>query len=523
MSKKAKKNLREQFHKQNFKRKHINIRLQTTLITVAILALYFFITILNKEIVYEQANNLRISLTESFDYIFVWAINIAAIVLVVLAIIPSTGKLRIGGEDKRPEFSTASWYAMLFSAGVGIGLLFYGVYEPLNHMYESPFYPNASPEINGIATSIFHWGFSGWGVYGIVALSLGYYAYNKDLPLAPRSFLYPLIKEKIYGLPGDMFDAFTIISSLFALASSLGIGAMQINAGFTYLFGIPTSIGLQVILIIVITAIATISIITGIDKGVRILSEANIYLAAFLLIVVLFATDSITAIQNTFMSLGLFFGNSVETHVNLLDYDNKFIQDWTLFYWAWWSSWAIFVGMFIAKVSKGRTFREFAIGVLFVPIVVSSLWFGVFGTAGQEVAASNVNATAELLQSPETTMFVLNEYLFQSGIVRVIINIITIVLVFSFFITSSDSGSIVVDNLASAGVEDTPKIQEVFWASMEGFLAISILVVGGNEALLYLQNSLIILGLPMSIIIIVSSILFAYQIYDDVKKKIKNK
>ncbi len=510
--------LKKGLYEKNFTKFGLDLRLPTTLMTVGILVLYFAYTFINRDTVFDQVLAIKDYIVIHFSTIFMFAINISIVTLLIFLIPKKIKNLRIGGVDAKPEFSTLSWYAMLFSAGVGIGLLFYGVYEPLVHM-NSPLFSSGTDSIKGITTAVFHWSLAGWAVYGICGLALAYYAYNRNLPLAPRSFLYPLIGDNIYGFWGDLFDTITIISSLFGLASSLGLGAMQINAGFSFLLGIPMSTSFQVISIIFITAIATLSIVTGLKKGVKILSEVNVFFAFLLLIIIFIATPMGLVISNIFKSVGLFIQGGFDAHVNLNDYDPAFLSSWTIFYWAWWCSWCIFVGMFIAKISKGRTFKEFIIAVLVVPTIVSFVWFGTLGTAGQYVASVFPGSFAEMTASPEVTIYVLNSYLFGNEIVLALVNILSLFLVFSFFITSSDSGSLVVDGLASAGRLHSPAGQKIFWASMEGLLAIVILLIGGSKALYFLQNSLIILGLLLAVLIILTVVLFIYQLYKDHIKK----
>lgn len=516
------KELKKELYEKNFTKFGLDLRLPTTLMTIGILILYFGYTIIYKDVVFDQVLALKDSIVSQFSTVFILAINASIVMLVALALPKKIANIKIGGIDAKPEFSKIAWYSMLFSAGVGIGLLFYGVYEPLVHM-NAPLFSSGTPEIKGITVSVFHWSLAGWGVYGICGLSLAYYAFNKGLPLAPRSFLYPILKEGIYGFWGDVFDTITIISSLFGLASSLGLGAMQINAGFKYLFGVPMSTTFQVGSIIVITFIATMSIVTGLKKGVKILSQVNVFFAALLLLIIFLATPMGLTISNVFGSVVLFLKEGIDAHVNLNSYDYDFISSWTLFYWAWWCSWSIFVGMFIAKISKGRTFREFIIAVLLIPTIVAFIWFGTMGTAGQYIASIFPESLAEMTSSPEVTIYALNGYLFTNNVIRFFVNLLSLFLVFSFFITSSDSGSLVVDGLASAGKLKSPVGQKIFWASMEGLLATVILLIGGSQALYYLQNSLIVLGVLLAGLIILTLVLFGYQIFKDVTHTIEEK
>ncbi len=508
--------LKHELYEKNFTKFGLDLRLPTTLMTVGILFIYFAYTLINKDVVFMHVADLKNYVVTNFSLIFIYAVNLSILTLVIFALPRKISSIKIGGPDAKPEFSNIAWYSMLFSAGVGIGLLFYGVYEPLIHI-DSPLFNSGTDSVKAITTSVFHWSLAGWGLYGVCGLSLAYYAYNKGLPLAPRSFLYPILKERIYGFCGDLFDTITIISSLFGLASSLGLGAMQINAGFKYLLGIPMSTTFQVISIIFITAIATLSIVTGLKKGVKFLSEVNVFFATLLLLIIFFASPMGLVISNIFDSVILFVRQGFDAHINLNSYDSTFLSDWTLFYWAWWCSWCTFVGMFVAKVSKGRTFREFIIAVLLIPTIVAFIWFGTLGTAGQFIAETIPGSYAQMTSSPEITIYALNGFLFNNNVVRFVINVLSLFLVFSFFITSSDSGSLVVDGLASAGKLKSPVGQKIFWASMEGLLAIVILIAGGSQALEYLQNSLIVLGLLLAVLILITVVLFVYQIYKDTR------
>ncbi len=499
----------------NFTKFGLDLKLGTTLIAVISMFFYFMYLLVKGEVAYEQAANIQDIIISNLSLIFVIVLDFSIVLLVFLAVYKKTGSIRIGGKDSKPEYSNGAWYAMLFSAGVGIGLVFYGAYEPLAHM-DSPFFEFASPEIRGITTSVFHWGLA-FALYGVVALALAYFSYNKGLPMAPRSLFYPLLKDKIYGIIGDIIDATAMLASLFGLASSLGIGAIQINAGFNYLFGIEISSTFQVILIIFITFFATLSAVTGLKKGVRILSELNMYLCGAILMITIIATPVLLVFANMILTTVTHIAGSFDAYVLTTTKDSSFLSSWTIFYWAWWSSWAIFVGSFIAKVSNGRTIREFVVAIIVVPFVVATVWFVVFGTAGQYVAQTVPEAGPDIMSVIELTLFKLNGYLYNNQAVLVIVNLLTILLIFSFFVTSSDSGSIVVDGLANGGKLRSPKKQKIFWACMEGLLAISIILIGGNETLAFLQSTLLIIGLPLTIYIFVSGILLLYQLLKDVR------
>ncbi len=500
----------------NFTKFGLDLKVGTTLIAVVSMFFYFIYLLVKGEAAYEQAANLQDIIISNLSLIFIIVFDFSVVLLVFLAVYKSTGRIKIGGQESTPEYSNGAWYAMLFSAGVGIGLVFYGAYEPLAHM-NAPFFEFASPEVRGITTSVFHWGLA-FALYGVVALALAYFSYNKGLPMAPRSLLYPLLKDKIYGVTGDIIDATAMLASLFGLASSLGMGAIQINAGFNYLFGIEISSSFQVILIIIITCFATLSAVTGLKKGVRMLSELNMYLCGAILLVTVLASPILLVFANMILSTVTHIAGSFDAYVLTATKDSAFLSSWTIFYWAWWSSWAIFVGSFIAKVSRGRTIREFVIAILVVPFIVATVWFVVFGTAGQYIAENIPDAGEDIVSVIELTLFKLNGYIYSNDAVLIIMNLLTILLIFSFFVTSSDSGSIVVDGLANGGKLRSPKKQKVFWASMEGLLAISIILIGGSETLSFLQSTLLIIGLPFTIYIFISGILLVYQLLKDIRK-----
>ncbi len=507
--------LKKNLSDNNFTKFGLDLKVGTTLIAVISMFLYFMYLWIKGDVAYEQAAKIQNIIITNLSLIFVIVLDFSIVLLLFLAFYKKTGKIKIGGKESKPEYSNGAWYAMLFSAGVGIGLVFYGAYEPLAHM-NAPFFDFATPEVRGITTSVFHWGLA-FALYGVVALALAYFSYNKGLPMAPRTLLYPLLKEKIYGVIGDIIDATAMIASLFGLASSLGIGAIQINAGFSYLLGFKISSTFQVILIIFITFFATLSAVTGLKKGVRILSELNMYLCGVILLVTVMASPILVVFANMILSTVTHIAGSFDAYVLTTTKDSAFLSSWTIFYWAWWSSWAIFVGSFIAKVSRGRTIREFVIAILLVPFIVATVWFVVFGTAGQYIAETIPGAGEDILSVIELTLFKLNGYLYSNGFVLVIVNVLTILLIFSFFVTSSDSGSIVVDGLANGGKLRSPKKQKVFWASMEGLLAISIILIGGSETLGFLQSTLLIIGVPFTIYIFITGILLLYQLLKDIK------
>ncbi|WP_252106957.1 MULTISPECIES: BCCT family transporter [unclassified Halomonas] len=445
-------------------------------------------------------------LTGNLAWFFILTANIFVILCLGLIVSP-LGKIRIGGANAKPDFTYMGWFSMLFAAGMGIGLMFFGVSEPLTH-FGTSFEGGSGAPLSGaegdaagatalaMAATIFHWGLHPWAIYAVVALSLALFAFNKGLPLSMRSVFYPILGERVWGWPGHLIDILAVFATLFGLATSLGLGATQAAAGLTYLFGAPESDITMILLIVGITCVAICSIVAGVDKGVQLLSKINIALAAALLFFVIAVGPTL------FIATG-FFENLFNYVVNLPALSNPFGREdvgfthgWTAFYWAWWISWSPYVGMFIARVSRGRTVREFLISVLIVPSVVSVLWMTTFGgTAIDQYVSQGIETVREA--GVDLQLFLMLEQLPLSDIT----SFIAIVLVIVFFVTSSDSGSLVIDSITAGGKVDSPIPQRVFWASIEGAIAIALLLGGGLTAL---QTMAVSTGLPFALILLVS-------------------
>ena len=452
-------------------------------------------------------------LTSNLDWFFLLAGNVFVLLCVALIVSP-LGRVRIGGAKAEPDFSYLSWFAMLFAAGMGVGLVFYGVSEPLTHYgtalggtslgdggVRTDWAPlggaagdSAAAVRLSMAATIFHWGLHPWAIYAVVGLSLAIFSYNKGLPLTMRSIFYPLIGERVWGWPGHVIDILAVFATLFGLATSLGIGAKQASAGLTHLFGIPGGNTTLVLLIAAITAVALTSIVLGVDKGVKRLSEINIVLAFLLLLFVVLVGPTLMIVTGFAKNIGAYvtelpflsnpFGRS----------DANFSQGWTAFYWAWWISWSPFVGMFIARVSRGRTVREFLVAVLLVPSTVSAFWMTAFGTTAIHQVQNGLTA-AKNADLPLQLFLVLEQLPWAE-----VTAFIGIVLVIVFFVTSSDSGSLVIDAITAGGKIDAPKPQRVFWGLLEGAVAIALLAGGGLSAL---QAMAVSTGLPFTIVLLV--------------------
>jgi BCCT family betaine/carnitine transporter len=456
---------------------------------------------------------LRDWLTGNLDWFFLSAGNIFVLLCLGLIISP-LGKVRLGGPDATPDYGYLGWFSMLFAAGMGIGLMFFGVSEPMGHFdaalggiivgedgLRTDWAPLGGAEGNidesrrlGMAATIFHWGLHPWAIYAVVALALALFSYNKGLPLTLRSCFYPIFGERVWGWPGHVIDILAVLATVFGLATSLGIGAQQASAGLNFLFGFGTGNSMLILLIIVITLIAIGSIIRGLDGGVKVLSEVNMGLATLLLFFIIIAGPTIAILTGFWENL-LAYGQYLPAlSMPFAREDANFAQGWTAFYWAWWISWSPFVGMFIARVSRGRTVREFLIGVLIVPTLLSVLWMTAMGgtAIGQVV---NDGFTAVQDAALELKLF---EMLTQLPLTA-ITSFVGIVLVIVFFITSSDSGSLVIDTIAAGGKTNAPVIQRVFWASFEGAVAVALLLGGGLAAL---QAMAVSAGLPFTIVLL---------------------
>ena len=439
----------------------------------------------------------------NFDWLFMIGGNIFVIFCLALIFLP-VGKIRLGGKDTKPEFSRASWLAMLFAAGMGIGLMFWSVAEPVAYYtgwYGTPLGVEANtPEAAKMAmgATMYHWGLHPWAIYGVVALSLAFFSYNKGLPLTVRSAFYPLLGERVWGWPGHLIDLLAVLATIFGLATSLGLGAQQASGGLHYLFGISEGINTQVGIIIFVTAIAIISVIRGINGGVKLLSNINMLIALALLIFVILAGSTLNIFAGLFSTTSEYLTNIIPLSNWVGREDSTWFHGWTVFYWAWWISWSPFVGMFIARISKGRTVREFLTAVLIIPTVITIVWMSAFGGSALEQSVGGVGQLSEGISSVSLAMFQMLENLPMASIT----SFLAIVLVLVFFITSSDSGSLVIDSITSGGKIDAPVPQRIFWATMEGVIAGALLYVGGKEALDALQAGSISTGLPFTVVLL---------------------
>ncbi|WP_158116444.1 BCCT family transporter [Vibrio cincinnatiensis] len=451
----------------------------------------------------EMLDTLKNGIIQEFDAFFMWITNFFLFFALVLMVSP-LGKIRLGGKEATPDHSRLSWLSMLFAAGMGIGLLFWSVAEPTayyTNWWGTPFNVAANtPEAQSLAmgATLFHWGIHGWSIYAIVALSLGFFAFNKGLPLSIRSVFYPIFSDRAWGWLGHIIDIMAVLATLFGLATSLGLGAQQATSGINYIFGTNGGIGMQFTVIVFVTLIAIISVFRGINGGVKVLSNINMLLAFALLIFMIMVSFDTTlqSIPDTFMA---YIENIIPLSNPHGREDEIWMHGWTVFYWAWWISWSPFVGMFIARVSRGRTVREFILAVVFIPTLLILIWMAVFGGVALDQVANHIGELgAHGLTDISLTLFHVYEQLPLGSI----ISIISIGLILIFFITSADSGSLVIDSITAGGKVDAPVLQRIFWATIGGAIAAVMLWVGGSEALQALQSGVVATALPFSFVLL---------------------
>ncbi|HCH02314.1 MAG TPA: choline transporter [Vibrio sp.] len=471
---------------------------------VIVIALLVIGTISNPERAGAFFSELLSDVTTNFGWFYMLAVAIFLVFIVTVAV-SKWGEIKLGPDHAEPEYSFVEWFAMLFSAGYGIALLFFGVAEPVLH-YAAP--PTAAPETidaarEAMQIAFFHWGFHIWAIYGLVGLALAYFAFRHGLPLSMRSTLYPLIGDKIHGPIGHTVDVFAILGTLFGIATTLGLSVTQINTGLHYLWPeIPINSTVQIIAITVITLCALVSVLAGMDKGVKNLSLLNIALALLLMLFVFVAGPTLF-ILNTFMqNTGNYLSNIVERTFNLQAYvSSDWIGNWTLFIFGWTIAWAPFVGLFIAKISRGRTIRQFVVGVMVVPTIFTFLWFSVFGDTALHMIMTD--GYHHIIQEVQNNNAIALFKLFERLPMTSIISFITVILIITFFVTSSDSGSLVIDSLASGGAQETPAWQRTFWVATEGIVASVLLLACGLGAL---QTASVVSALPFAIIMLIAMV-----------------
>jgi choline/glycine/proline betaine transport protein len=438
-------------------------------------------------------------IVDTFGWFYVLAVAVFVVFALGLAV-SGHGRVKLGPDDAEPDYSYTSWFAMLFSAGMGIGLMFFGVAEPVMHFTDPPFGAGGTIPAAREAMKItfFHWGIHAWAIYAIIGLALAYYSFRHNLPLTIRSALFPLIGRHIDGPIGHAADIFAVLGTMFGVATSLGFGVLQVNAGLGHLFGVPETLGVQLMLIVAITLMATVSVAAGLDAGIKRLSEWNLLLALLLLVFIIAVGPTLFLLQAAVQNTGAYLSEVVDKTFTLYAYEpSEWIGGWTLFYWAWWIAWSPFVGMFIARVSRGRTIREFIVGVLFVPVGFTFIWLTVFGNTAiaLDLGPAGGAIAAAVADNVPIALFTFLEQFPLAAVSSVVATL----LVVTFFVTSSDSGSLVIDIITSGGVGDTPVWQRTFWALTEGAVAAALLTAGGLQAL---QTASITAALPFTFIML---------------------
>ncbi len=444
---------------------------------------------------------LQATIVKNGSWFYVLSVAVILVSVIYLGF-SRYGNIRLGPDHAQPDYSLPTWLSMLFAAGMGIGLMFFGVAEPVMH-YLAP--PTADPQTTeavkeAMKTTFFHWGFHAWAIYAVVALILAYFSFRHNLPLTMRSALYPIIGDRIYGWTGHAVDIFAVISTIFGVATSLGLGAAQINSGLNYLLGIEVSSFHQILLMMGIIAVAIVSVVSGLDKGIRRLSEANMILAIALLVFVLLLGPTVFLLKAYLQNTGAYLSDIVRNTFNLFTYaKNDWIGGWTIFYWGWWIAWAPFVGLFIARISRGRTIREFVLGVLLIPTAFTLFWMTVFGNTAIDFITSSQHPGLSNMVNDDVSaaLFLFLEYFPMTEV----LSAVAIMMVVIFFVTSCDSGAMVVDMLCSHGKNDTPVWQRIYWALGVGIVAAILLAAGGLTAL---QTMTIASALPFAIIILLS-------------------
>ncbi len=433
---------------------------------------------------------MRVWITTTFDWFFIISANLFVIICIAVAF-SKLGTVRLGGDGARPHYNYAEWLAMLFAAGVGIGLMFFGVLEPVTHTLHPPLGIDAkdvtTARAAGMSAAIYHWGLQAWAIYAVVGLSLAFFSFNQGMPLTLRSAFYPLFGKAVWGPLGHVVDILAVLATIFGLATSLGYGAKQIAAGLNYLFGLPDNASTRIILIFLIISVALGSVIAGLDKGIKRLSELNLGLAAGLLLFVLIAGPTLVLL-GTIVQATIDYAVYLPRLSNWIGRDDSaFLHGWTTFYWAWWIAWSPFVGMFIARVSYGRTVREFIIWVLIIPTMIGIVWMSTFGgTALEQLIGDGYRGVADTV--PELALFKMLEGLPFTALV----SSISIFLIALFFITSADSGSLVVDTITAGGKMNAPVRQRVFWCLLTGLVATALLLGGGMASLQALTISVVL-------------------------------
>lgn len=464
----------------------------------------------------EIADGVFNYLTTNFGWFYLMAMFFFVVFVAVLAF-SKYGKIKLGEDDSEPDYSYISWFAMLFSAGMGIGLVFWGVAEPMNH-FVNPIGVEAGTQAAAdfsMMTSFIHWGIHPWANYAVVAMPLAYMQFRKKKPALISSIFIPLIgEERVNGPIGKFIDILAIFATVAGVATSLGLGVLQINSGLNYLFGVPINNLIQIIIIITVTILFMISAITGLDRGILFLSNANITLAGILMVLTLILGPTVAIINSFTNGIGSFLSGFVRESFLINSFsDNSWFGGWKIFYWAWWIAWAPFVGSFIARISKGRTIKEFILGVSLVPAIGSFMWFAIFGTTGMSFG---MDVATEAIKVTETAFFVVMENVPLGSI----ISLVTVILLSTFFITSADSATFVLGMMSKNGDLNPDTQTKIIWGAIQSMLAFALMFSGGLQAL---QTSSIVAAFPFAMVMIVGAFSFLKVLRTEDLSKIESK
>lgn len=483
--------------------KRLNIHPPVFFISAGLILLFVVLSLLFQASAIEVFKQVNAWITGKTGWFFIVTVNLILAFCIFLIFSPF-GKIKLGQAGEQADFRFHSWLAMLFSAGMGIGLVFYSVAEPMYHLQSAPFQDGISGDEAAVsvamATTFFHWGLHAWGIYTLVGLALAFFSFNRGLPLTISSTFYPILGKRIHGFLGNTIDILAVVATLFGVATSLGFGVQQVNAGLKFVFGIEQSVTIQVILIVVITGIATASVVLGLKAGVKRLSELNMLTALVLLLFVLLTGPTVYLIQSIFNNTVDYAKHFIALSSWTQPFNAGWREGWTIFYWAWWIAWSPFVGMFIARVSRGRTVREFVLGVLLVPTLLTFVWLSIFGGSGlwEHFHAANPAVMEAVNTNVATSLFTLLEALPWAAIS----SLLGLFVIIAFFVTSSDSGSLVIDIITAGGDLNPPVQQRIFWAVLEGVVAAVLLIVGGKESLEALRTASVSTGLPFACVLL---------------------
>lgn len=462
----------------------------------------------------QALNQIQDYIYEHLSWVYMLILTVVITFLLTVAF-SKKGKIRLGADNSKPEYSTFSWIAMLFSAGIGIGLMYFGIGEPMAHYLNPAVADTVDRAKQAQLDTFFHWGIHGWALYAVVGLVIAYFSFRYKLPLTLRSGLYPLLKERINGPWGNVVDTFALCSTFFGIATSLGFGVVQLNSGLVHLGVVPEkSFTIQAILIVALIGMAILSSLSGLNKGVKKLSEINMGLAIVLMLFVLFLGPTIYLLSAYSEGIGYYFNNVIELTFKTFAFEEEgkgWFVDWTIMYWAWWISWSPFVGLFIARISKGRTIREFILGVLLIPTVFIFLWMTVFGNGAIWFDQNVLNGSLSAM-SGDLDMMLFG--FFEAFPMSTLLSVLAVIMIMIFFVTSADSGILVINGLASKNRKNSPKWQGIFWGGLLITASIILLRSGGLQAL---QTMTLITALPFGIVILICLIGFWKALYLDEK------